>query len=75
MKKLLTILLAALALCTIVLAQNKPVPSPGSTNDEIQIRQLERAWNEAEARHDAKAVINIVGDTLSYIDFDGSVMK
>jgi len=75
MKKLLTVTLAALALCTIVFAQNMPAPGPGSANDEIQIRQLERAWNEAEARHDAKAVTNIVGDRLTYIDFDGSVMN
>jgi len=71
MKKSLTVLLAALALCAVVFAQNKPAPS----GDEIQIRQLERAWNEAEARHDAKAVTNIVADTLTYIDFDGSVMS
>jgi ketosteroid isomerase-like protein len=75
MKKSLTVLLAALALCAIVFAQNKLAPSPVSANDEIQIRQLERAWNEAEARHDAKAVTNIVGDTLTYIDFDGSIMN
>ena len=71
MKKLLTLLLAALAVCTVVFAQNKPAPS----GDEIQIRQLERAWNEAEARHDPAAVTNIVADTLVYIDFDGSIMN
>jgi len=75
MKKSLTLLLATLALCAIAFTQDKPAPASGSTNDEIQIRQLERAWNEAEARHDAKAVTNIVGDTLTYIDFDGSVMN
>ena len=71
MKKSLTVLLAALSLCALAFAQNRPDPS----GDEIQIRQLERAWNEAEARHDAKAVTNIVADTLTYIDFDGSVMN
>jgi len=71
MKKSLTVLLATLAVCAVLFAQNKPAPS----GDEIQIRQLERAWNEAEARHDPAAVTNIVGDTLSYIDFDGSIMN
>ena len=71
MKKLLTALLSALAVCAVLMAQNKPVPS----GDEIQIRQLERAWNEAEARHDPAAVTNIVADTLTYIDFDGSIMN
>jgi len=42
---------------------------------EIQIRQLEHAWNEAEARHDPVTVTNIVADTLVYIDFDVSVMN
>ena len=45
MKKLLTVLLVTLAVCVVLLAQNKSAPS----GDEIQIRQLERAWNEAEA--------------------------
>jgi len=71
MKKLLTVLLLTLAVCAVLLAQNKSAPS----GDEIQIRQLERAWNEAEARHDPVAVSNIVADTLVYIDFDGSVMN
>src|ERR1043166_7043993 len=67
MKKSLSLVLAVLAL----FAQNKAAPC----NDEIQVKQLERAWNEAEARHDVKAVTNIVGDTLVYVDFDGSVMN
>src|SRR5262245_23816633 len=71
MKKLLTAVLAALAVCAVLFAQHKPAPS----GEEIQIRQLERAWNEAEARHDPVAVTNIVADTLTYIDFDGSVMN
>ena len=48
MKKLVAALLAQLAVCAVLAAQNKPAPS----GDEIQIRQLERAWNEAEARHE-----------------------
>jgi len=72
MKKSLSLVLAALVLCAPLCAQDK---SATASNDEIQIKQLERAWNEAEARHDAKAVTNIVADTLTYIDFDGSVMN
>ena len=71
MKKLLGVPLAVMAASAVFFAQNKPAPS----GDEIQIRQLERAWNEAEARHDPAAVTNIVADTLVYIDFDGSVMN
>ena len=76
MKKSLSLVLAALALCATLFAQDKSSASNSTaSNDEIQIKQLERAWNEAEARHDAKAVTNIVADTLTYIDFDGSVMN
>jgi ketosteroid isomerase-like protein len=46
-----------------------------ASNDEIQIKQLERAWNQAEAHHDVVAVTAIVADTLTYIDFDGSIMN
>jgi len=58
-------------LCAALFAQDKA----STAGDEIQIRQLERAWNEAEARHDVAAVTNIVADSLSYIDFDGTIMN
>jgi ketosteroid isomerase-like protein len=71
MKTLFAVVLSAITLTAALFAQEKPAPS----NDEIQITQLERAWNQAEARHDTNAVTNIVADTLSYIDFDGSIMN
>ena len=67
----LCIVSATLLFTTVLFAQEK---SNGS-NDEIQIRQLERAWNQAEAHHDVGAVTAIVADTLTYIDFDGSIMN
>jgi ketosteroid isomerase-like protein len=66
-----SILSAALVFTTGLFAQDKSTAS----NDEIQIRQLERAWNQAEAHHDVGAVTAIVADTLTYIDFDGSIMN
>ena len=51
-------------------AQEKP-----SDSDEIQIRQLERAWNQAEAKQEVKEVANLVDDTLVYTDYDGSIMN
>jgi ketosteroid isomerase-like protein len=71
MKTLATALLAMFVLSAVLFAQEKPAPS----GDEIQVRQLERAWNEAESRHDVGAVTAIVADTLTYIDFDGSIMN
>ena len=71
MKTLSMAFLGLIVLTAAIFAQDKSA----TTNDEIQVKQLERAWNEAESRHDVAAVTAIVGDTLSYIDFDGSVMN
>jgi len=67
----LYMLSATLVFTAGLFAQEKSTAS----NDEIQIRQLERAWNQAEAHHDVGAVTAIVADTLTYIDFDGSIMN
>ena len=72
MKTLLALGCTALTLTAVLLAQDKNVITADKA-DEIQIRQLERAWNEAESRHDTIALRNIVADSLSYIDFDGSI--
>jgi ketosteroid isomerase-like protein len=70
--KLFGFAVCALALFAgAIFAQDKSA----SSNDEIQIKQLERAWNQAEAHHDTAAVTAIVADTLTYIDFDGSIMN
>ncbi len=46
-----------------------------AASDEIQIRQLERAWNQAETKQEVKEVANLVDDTLVYTDYDGSLMN
>ena len=43
--------------------------------DEIQIKQLERAWNQAEAKQETEAINNLVADTLAYTDYDGTFMN
>lgn len=60
---------AALGLAALLFAQDKT-----SSGDEIQIKQLERAWNEAESRRDVKAISSIVSDSLTYTDYDGSFL-
>jgi ketosteroid isomerase-like protein len=66
----LVLLTIALILSTSSFAQEKP-----ATSDEIQIRQLERAWNQAEANQQVNEVSNLVDDTLVYTDYDGSFMN
>jgi ketosteroid isomerase-like protein len=65
-------------LLTIALLLSSPSPfaqEKAASADEIQIRQLERAWNQAEANQEVKEVSNLVDDTLAYTDYDGSFMN
>ena len=62
----------AFALYPAPAAQDK---SGSSSADEIQIRQLERAWNQAEMRQEVGAVDNLLADSLAYTDYDGSFMN
>jgi ketosteroid isomerase-like protein len=69
MKRLLLLTLALL-LSSVSFAQEK-----AENPDEIQIRQLERAWNQAEASQQVNEVSKLVDDTLVYTDYDGSIMN
>jgi ketosteroid isomerase-like protein len=51
-------------------------PQTSAVNaDEIQIRQLEHAWNQAEAKQEVKEVSSLLAETLVYTDYDGSFMN
>jgi len=70
MKRFLALTLGLFLFAPSPFAQEK-----ASGADEIQIRQLERAWNQAEAKQEVKEVANLVDDTLVYTDYDGSIMN
>ena len=70
MKRFLLLTLGLFVCAPSPFAQEKT-----SGADEIQSRQLERAWNQAEARQEVKEVANLVDDTLVYTDYDGSIMN
>ena len=70
MKRIAIALLVVLAFCAAPFAQDK---SEGP--DEIQIRQLERAWNQAEAKQEVTEISNLVADSLVYTDYDGTFMN
>ena len=61
-----------IALTTAIFAQQ---PAASRSSDEIQIKQLELAWEQAESRQDVKAIAAIVAESLSYVDYDGSAMN
>lgn len=68
--KTLLLALAALLGASAPLAQDK---STGP--DEIQITQLERAWNQAEAKQETNEVSSLLADSMVYTDYDGSFMN
>jgi len=44
-------------------------------DDETQLIQLERSWNQAEMARDARALASLIDETLVYVDYDGSLMN
>jgi hypothetical protein len=70
MKRLLLVTFAALFFSNAPIAQEK-----SSNPDEIQIKQLERAWNQAEAKQEINEVSSLLADTLAYTDYDGTFMN
>jgi len=43
--------------------------------DASKLIALENAWNQAQLHHDAKALNDLVSDTLVYRDYHGTVMN
>ena len=69
MRKILTLLLAVAALAFTVRIQGRAK----AADDETQLIQLERSWNQAEMGRDAGAIASLFDDTLVYVDYDGSL--
>jgi ketosteroid isomerase-like protein len=69
MKCLALTTLAALLLSPALFPQDK-----SQSADEIQIKQLERAWNQAEAKQEVKEVSSLLADSFVYTDYDGAFM-
>ena len=44
-----------------------------AADDETQLIQLERSWNQAEMGRDAGAISSLFDETLVYVDYDGSL--
>jgi ketosteroid isomerase-like protein len=70
MKRLALLTLAAALFSGALVPQER---SAGS--DEIRIKQLERAWNQAEAKQEVQEVSSLLADSFVYTDYDGSFMN
>ncbi len=71
MKKIGAFLLAIAALAFGLLIEERAKAG----DEETQLIQLERAWNQAETSGDASAIARLFEDTLVYVDYDGSLMN
>jgi hypothetical protein len=49
--------------------------SPLSSGEEGHLLALETAWNHAEQSKDARALDQLLADTLVYVDYDGKLMS
>ena len=63
------------ALSVLLLSSFPAAQEKSGSADEIQVRQLERAWNQAEAKQEVKEVSALLADSLAYTDYDGSFMN
>jgi hypothetical protein len=59
----------------VVLACSLVGNAQTSSGEQTKIIALENAWNLAEQRKDVKALDELLGSGLVYIDYDGSVMS
>ena len=71
MRALLTCGLVALFGAVLVIAQGS---SPQSA-EEGRLLALESAWNHAEQSKDATALNQLLGESLVYVDYDGSLLN
>ena len=71
MRKILALFLTVAALAFTVRIHGRAK----AADDETQLIQLERSWNQAEMGRDANAIASLFDDTLVYVDYDGSLMN
>ena len=48
---------------------------PKRSGDEGRLLALESAWNHAETSKDAAALNQLLGESLVYVDYDGTLMN
>jgi hypothetical protein len=71
MRKLLPLVLAGLCGAVWLAAQDAAKRS----GEEGRLLALESAWNHAEVSKDAAALNQLLGDSFSYVDYDGTLMN
>jgi len=67
--KVLILFLALFLMVSFASAQER------SEAEDSKLIALENAWNQAQLRHDGKALERLVGEKFVYTDYDGTVMN
>lgn len=71
MRTLLTASLLALSCAALLLAQD----AAKRNGEEGRLLALESAWNHAEVSKDAAALNQLPGESLVYVDYDGTLQN
>ena|SRR5437868_5025118 len=71
MRGWLTVSLVILVCAVLAIAQDAPKQSA----EEGHLLALESAWNHAEQSKDAAALNQLLGESLIYIDYDGTLLN
>jgi len=66
---------ALATLAAVLFSGGLAAQEKSAASEEIQIRQLERAWNQAEAKQEVGAVSALLGEAFVYTDYDGAFMN
>ena len=61
-------------LCVPALPAASGQGAPSAASEEVRVLSLEAAWNQAEQQKDTRSLNLLLADTLSYIDYDGTLM-
>jgi hypothetical protein len=64
-----------LVMLAVVLAFSIAANAQTGSAEQTKIIALENAWNLAEQRKDVRALDELLGSGLVYIDYDGSIMS
>jgi len=70
-----SVVVTALALVAPLFAAVHPQPEKPAGDEAARILSLENAWNEAESRHDVRALGLLLADSFSSTDIDGSFLN
>jgi ATP:corrinoid adenosyltransferase len=76
--KALSVSIVSLSTILLCCVWSLPVASqsvPSTADEEARVLSLESAWNHAEQEQDTQALNLLLADTLSYVDYDGTLMN